>query len=183
MLLLSKNLLCEDSKQPQRRLKYPQFSEQANDTRCHTSSLYRKVEILILSALRYFRMAHTFFYSFNKQLTIKMSESITLYKQLLTGNYKHLFECVQFPLDLYRLLSHLLGDVRGQRDTRRPLKRTTPLPYSPQMTFLMSRCSALGVITHLLSTGTTEHNDFIRRVVPERGRKRKGGSKSTALRF
>ncbi|KAK1897947.1 Centrobin [Dissostichus eleginoides] len=41
------------------------------------------------------------------------------------------------------------------------------------MTFLMSCCFARGVITHLLSTRTTEQNDFIRRVVPKRGRKRR----------
>lgn len=67
--------------------------------------------------------------------------------------------------------------------TQRPLKqKMTPLPYSPRMTFLMSCCFARGVITHLLSSGTTEHHDFIRRVVPERGRKRREGQR-TMLRF
>lgn len=47
----------------------------------------------------------------------------------------------------------------------------TPLPCSPRMTFLMSWFFARGHIIHLLSTIMTEHSDFIRRVVPERGRK------------
>lgn len=47
-------------------------------------------------------------------------------------------------------------------------------PFSPPVTFLMSRCFAQGAITHLLWTRTTKHNDLIRRVVPGRGRKTRG---------
>lgn len=54
----------------------------------------------------------------------------------------------------------------------------TPLPCSPRMTFLMSWFFARGHIIHLLSTIMTEHSDFIRRVVPERGRKGREGQQA-----
>lgn len=72
-----------------------------------------------------------------------------------------------------------LGAENGNNVTQRPLKQEmTPLLCSPEMTFLMSCSFARGAMTHLLSSRAEEHNDFIRRVVPVRGRRRGEGQEA-----
>lgn len=44
-------------------------------------------------------------------------------------------------------------------------------PFSPPVTFLMSRWFAQGAVTHLLWTRTTEQNDLIRQAAPSRGKR------------
>lgn len=72
-----------------------------------------------------------------------------------------------------------LGAENGNNVTQRPWKQEmTPLLCSPEMTFLMSCSFARGAVTHLLSCRTEERNDFIRRVVPVRGRRRGEGQEA-----